>query len=61
MNEIIHDGLRFPVDSDGYEVIAELGKELTRLNQEVLDALAVRQLSYSSSDTLARKIASANS
>lgn len=38
MKEITRNGLRFPLESDSYEVPPELGDELTQLNQEMIDA-----------------------
>ncbi len=38
MKEIIRKGLRFPMGDEDYEIPPELGEELMRLNQEMIDA-----------------------
>lgn len=38
MKEIIRNGFRFPLDDNDYQPPPELGEELKRLNQELLDA-----------------------
>lgn len=38
MKEILRSGLKFPLENDDHEIPPELGEELMRRNQELIDA-----------------------
>ena len=55
MKEVIRNGLRFPLDENNYEPPRELGEELQRLNQEVLDTKNCEACEVSIAEGRARK------